>query len=380
MDNLSLMDHYLQLEMMGAADQPMLEGYTSLGFLAGLTSTVELQLLVTGVTYRHPGLLAKIVSTLDVLSGGRAVLGIGAAWYEREHRALGVAYPPLAERFERLEETLQIVRQMWSEDDGPFEGKHFQLAETINSPQPLRTPPILVGGGGEKKTLRLVAKYADALQPLRRAGRRPVPPRSPPSSTCCAGTASARAPTTTASRRPCSTPLPWPRAPTRRAFAEAMTAYAAVGVTEVHVMPMDGDPVGFVRNLGEHVDPSGGRPLTQDGVRSPSWTAQVLPSGSLKKMNEPNFCRAGSGPGTMPPASKWTMPPLAMPLASRWAWAASMSETTNWLPLTEPGVTSLPMPLPKTIEQPEPGGVTCTNRKSSPAGGRRRPGSRACRA
>ena len=160
-DNLSLMDHYLQLEMMGAADQPMLEGYTSLGFLAGLTSTVELQLLVTGVTYRHPGLLAKIVSTLDVLSGGRAVLGIGAAWYEREHRALGVAYPPLAERFERLEETLQIVRQMWSEDDGPFEGKHYQLAETINSPQPLRTPPILIGGGGEKKTLRLVAKYAD---------------------------------------------------------------------------------------------------------------------------------------------------------------------------------------------------------------------------
>ena len=93
-DNLSLMDHYLQLEMMGAADQPMLEGYTSLGFLAALTSTVELQLLVTGVTYRHPGLLAKIVSTLDVLSGGRAVLGIGAAWYEREHRALGVAVSP----------------------------------------------------------------------------------------------------------------------------------------------------------------------------------------------------------------------------------------------------------------------------------------------
>src|SRR4029453_5633015 len=139
--NLSLMDHYLQLEMMGSADQPMLEGYTGLGYLAGLTSTVELQLLVTGVTYRHPGVLAKIVSPLDVLSGGRAVLGLGAAWYEREHRALGVPYPPLAERFERLEETLQIVRQMWSADDGPFEGRHFRLAETINSPQPLRTPP-----------------------------------------------------------------------------------------------------------------------------------------------------------------------------------------------------------------------------------------------
>src|SRR5512144_1245251 len=138
----------------------MLEGYTSLGFLAGLTSSVELQLLVTGVTYRHPGLLAKIVSTLDVLSGGRAALGIGAAWYEREHLALGVPFPPLAERFDRLEETLRIVRQMWSVEDGPFEGKHFQLAETINSPQPLRRPhpPIMVGGGGEKKTLRLVAK------------------------------------------------------------------------------------------------------------------------------------------------------------------------------------------------------------------------------
>ena len=152
----------------------MLEGYTALGFLAAHTSTVELQLLMTGVTYRHPGLLAKIVSTLDVLSGGRAALGIGAAWYEREHRALGVPFPPLAERFERLEETLQIVRQMWSDDDGPFDGKHYQLAETINSPQPLRQPhpPIMVGGGGEKKTLRLVAKYADALQPVRRSGHR----------------------------------------------------------------------------------------------------------------------------------------------------------------------------------------------------------------
>ncbi len=119
LDNLSVMDHYLNLDMMGDASQPMLEGYTTLGFLAGQTQSVELQLLMTGVTYRHPGLLAKIVSTLDVLSGGRAALGIGAAWYEREHLALGVPFPPLAERFERLEETLQIVRQMWSDDDGP---------------------------------------------------------------------------------------------------------------------------------------------------------------------------------------------------------------------------------------------------------------------
>ena len=142
----------------------MLEGYTALGFLAAHTSSVELQLLMTGVTYRHPGLLAKIVSTLDVLSGGRAALGIGAAWYEREHRALGVPFPPLAERFERLEETLQICLQMWSTDDGPFHGAHYRLEETRSVPQPISQPhpPIRVGGSGERKTLRLVAKYADA--------------------------------------------------------------------------------------------------------------------------------------------------------------------------------------------------------------------------
>jgi F420-dependent oxidoreductase-like protein len=142
----------------------MLEGYTSLGFLAGQTRRITLGLLVTGVTYRHPGLLAKIVTTLDVLSGGRAMLGLGAAWFEREHRALGVPYPPLAERFERLEETLQICRQMWSDDDGPYTGKHYQLAETLCSPRPIQRPApmILIGGGGEKKTLRLVAKYGDA--------------------------------------------------------------------------------------------------------------------------------------------------------------------------------------------------------------------------
>ena len=162
--NLSLMDHYFQLDMMGAADQPMIEGYTSLGFLSAANATAELQLLCTGVTYRHPGLLAKVVSTLDVLSGGRAVLGIGAAWYEREHLALGVPYPPLAERFERLEETLQIVRQMWDGGVAPLAGKHYRLTETLCRPLPLQKPhpPIMVGGGGERKTLRLVAKYADA--------------------------------------------------------------------------------------------------------------------------------------------------------------------------------------------------------------------------
>jgi len=161
---LSVMDHYFQMEHVAPAEDPMLEGYTTLGYLAAHTSSVRLGLLVTGVTYRHPGLLAKIVSTLDVLSGGRAQLGIGAAWYEREHRGLGVPFPPVAERFERLEETLRICLQMWDPDNnGPFQGKHYQLAETVCSPLPLSKPrpPILIGGGGERKTLRLVAKYAD---------------------------------------------------------------------------------------------------------------------------------------------------------------------------------------------------------------------------
>src|SRR5690606_5779836 len=145
---LSFMDHFFQIEPTGLpAEANMLEGYTSLGFMAANTTTINLGLLVTGVTYRHPGRLAKTVSTLDVLSGGRAVLGIGAAWYEREHHGLGVPYPPVAERFERLEETLRICKQMWdAENNGAFEGKHFQLAETLCMPQPIRTPPVLIGG------------------------------------------------------------------------------------------------------------------------------------------------------------------------------------------------------------------------------------------
>jgi F420-dependent oxidoreductase-like protein len=160
----TLMDHYFQMEARAPATDNMLEGYTALGFVAAKTSTIPLGLLVTGVTYRHPGLLAKIVTTLDVLSGGRALLGIGAAWYEREHLALGVPYPAIKERFERLEETLQICLQMWSDDDGPYAGTHYSLAETICEPKPLSQPHprILIGGGGEKKTLRLVAQYADA--------------------------------------------------------------------------------------------------------------------------------------------------------------------------------------------------------------------------
>jgi F420-dependent oxidoreductase-like protein len=161
---MSFMDHYFQMDWMAPAEDPMLEGYTALGFVAGVTERLRLRLLVTGVTYRHPGLLAKAVTTLDVLSGGRAELGIGAAWYEREHRGLGVPFPPTAERFERLEEAIQICLQMWSDDDGRFEGRHYQLEETICRPEPLSQPRprILIGGAGERKTLRLVAQYADA--------------------------------------------------------------------------------------------------------------------------------------------------------------------------------------------------------------------------
>jgi F420-dependent oxidoreductase-like protein len=157
----TLADHFFQMEGVGRAEDPFLEGYTSLGFLAGQTTSITLALLVTGVTYRHPGVLAKTVTTLDVLSQGRSMFGIGAAWYEREHVALGVPYPPLRDRFEMLEETLQICLQMWSDDNGPYHGKHYQLAETICEPQPIRRPPILIGGSGEKKTLRMVAQYAD---------------------------------------------------------------------------------------------------------------------------------------------------------------------------------------------------------------------------
>jgi F420-dependent oxidoreductase-like protein len=161
---LSVMDHWFQMEMMWPADEPMLEGYTTLSFAAAKTHRLRFRLLVGGVTYRRPGLLAKTVTTLDVLSEGRAELGLGAAWYEREHRGLGVPFPPLRERYERLEEALQICLQMWSDDNGPYEGKHYQLAETLCSPRPVSTPRprVLIGGGGERKTLRLVATYADA--------------------------------------------------------------------------------------------------------------------------------------------------------------------------------------------------------------------------
>jgi len=161
---IAVMDHFFQIPAVGPADREMLEAYTTLGYLAACTSRAALLTVITGTVYRDPGVLAKIVTTLDVLSKGRAWLGIGAAWNEQESRGLGIPFPPVAERFERLEETLQICLQMWHGDESPYHGKHYQLERPLNSPQSLSRPhpPIMIGGGGEKKTLRLVARYADA--------------------------------------------------------------------------------------------------------------------------------------------------------------------------------------------------------------------------
>jgi F420-dependent oxidoreductase-like protein len=248
----TLADHLFQMEELAPAQNPFLEGYTSLGFLAGQTTTIDLALLVTGVTYRYPGLLAKAVTTLDVLSQGRSMLGLGAAWYEREHTALGIPYPPLSARFEMLEETLQICRQMWSADDGPYTGTHYRLDETICEPQPIRRPPILIGGDGEKKTLRLVAQYADIwnsmsndveelqhkIEVLNRhcdaVGRDPGEVRR-----TSGGLAGAD---------------PFDNTDE---FLKIVERYAALGVDMINIGPMPGtpDPVGFVRRLGDEVIP-----------------------------------------------------------------------------------------------------------------------------
>jgi F420-dependent oxidoreductase-like protein len=248
---VTLMDHWFQMEAFRTAQDPMLEGYTSLGFLAALTERVRLGLLVTGVTYRHPGLLAKTVATLDVLSGGRARLGIGAAWYEREHLALGVPFPPVSERFERLEETLQICRQMWSDDEGPYEGVHYQLAETICRPRPLQQPrpPILIGGSGEQKTLKLVARYADAcnlfgVSPEVVAHKLEVLERH-----CEAeGRDSAEIERTILIGS--MTPTP-----DVDGFLSSMEAYAALGVAQVWISAPAPDPVGWVESFTAAVVP-----------------------------------------------------------------------------------------------------------------------------
>ena len=251
-DVLSLMDHWFQLPYVGPVDEPVLEGYTTLGFLAGQTRSVQLQLLVTGVTYRHPGLLAKTVATLDVLSGGRAALGIGAAWYEREHRGLGVPFPPLRDRFELLEETLQVVRQMWSPDDGPYLGRHHRLEETLCSPQPLHPVPVMVGGVGERKSLRLVAAYADACNIFAggQQGAAFVAGKLAVLREHCEREGKAY----DAVRRTILwTPELDPGEPD--GFLADMAAMAEVGVEEVHVVPA-GDQVRFTRALGEHVVPA----------------------------------------------------------------------------------------------------------------------------
>ena len=162
--SLWVMDHFFQIEMIGKPEEPMLEAYGTLSYLAAVTKHIRLGALVTGVIYRYPGVLVKTATTLDVLSGGRTYFGVGAGWYEREAIALGVPFPPMKERFERLEETVQIALQMWSGNVGPYHGKHYRLEESLNSPQPISKPhpPIMIGGAGEKRTLPLVAKYADA--------------------------------------------------------------------------------------------------------------------------------------------------------------------------------------------------------------------------
>ncbi|OBH10146.1 LLM class F420-dependent oxidoreductase [Mycobacterium sp. E1747] len=248
----TLADHFFQMEQVGKAEDPFLEGYTSLGFLAGQTETITLTLMVTGVTYRYPGLLAKTIATLDVLSRGRSMFAIGAAWYEREHLALGVTYPPLRQRFEMLEETVQICQQMWSDNDGPYQGRHYQLAETICQPQPINRPPVLIGGDGEKKTLRLVAQYADVwnsnaatpdevkhkVEVLKRhceeIGRDPREIRK------------------TLMLGPQFDPFGDPTA-----FMNAMQGFAEAGIELINIAALPGnpDPIGFVGRLGDEVIP-----------------------------------------------------------------------------------------------------------------------------
>jgi F420-dependent oxidoreductase-like protein len=247
--SFSVMDHYFQMEAAAPADEPMLEGYTTLGYLAAVTERMELGLLVTGVMYRYPGLLAKIVTTLDVLSLGRARLGIGASWYEREQRGLGVPVVPVAERFERLEETLQICNQMWSDDNGPYRGRHYQLDETLCVPAPIRRPrpPIMIGGGGEKKTLLLVARYADACN-LFGANPDDIARKLDVLRRHC--DAEGRDYDTIAK----TVLIVQPPVADSDGIVAAAARYAALGVTEVQVMP-DRHPVEFIEQLAEKVAP-----------------------------------------------------------------------------------------------------------------------------
>ncbi len=246
LSRLSFMDHLFQIGWIGPPELDMLEGYTALGFVAGHTSTIRLGLLVTGVTYRHPGMLAKQISTLDVLSGGRAWLGIGAAWNEQEHVGLGVPFPPLSERFERLEEAIRICLQMWSDDNGPFDGKHYQLAETLNAPQSISQPhpELLIGGRGERKTLRLVARYAHACN-LTSSDVEEVRHKLSVLRGHCEteGTDYDAIEKTVAWTGPA-----FDTEDERARFLDRMAEFAAEGVTTVTITPYSDDPVAEVRS------------------------------------------------------------------------------------------------------------------------------------
>ncbi|MBP2703673.1 LLM class F420-dependent oxidoreductase [Microbispora sp. RL4-1S] len=251
LSSFSVMDHYLQMQTAAShADEPMLEAYTTLGYVAALTERIRLGVLVTGVMYRHPGPLAKIVTTLDVLSGGRAQLGLGASWYEREQRAYGVPVVPMAERFERLEETLRICLQMWSEDDGPYEGRHYRLEETICVPAPLSRPRprILIGGGGEKKTLLLVARYGDACNLFARGRDEVARKLDVLRAHCEAEGRDYQAIEKTVMYSSGSV------LDQTDAFLAEIEEYAKLGVAEVQVLP-DRDPAAFAELLAERVAP-----------------------------------------------------------------------------------------------------------------------------
>lgn len=248
--SLWFMDHYFQIEPTGLpAEANMLEGYTLLGFLAGQTSRIDLGLLVTGVTYRHPGLLAKTVTTVDVLSGGRAVFGIGAAWFEREHLGLGVPYPPLAERFERLEETIQICNQMWDpNNNGEYHGKHYHLQETLCNPQPINKPKVLIGGSGERKTLRLVAKYGDACNLFGTS-----PDEVAHKLRVLRGHCDDVGTDYDAIRKTIMINDLSPAPETRDEFVRTAADYANLGIDEVIVFPPNGSPAAWIDSIGPTV-------------------------------------------------------------------------------------------------------------------------------
>jgi F420-dependent oxidoreductase-like protein len=250
LSSFTVMDHFFQMQTpTSSADEPMLEAYTTLGYVAAVTQRIALGVLVTGVMYRHPGILAKTVTTLDVLSGGRARLGIGASWYEREQLGLGVPVVPVGERFDRLEETLQICLQMWSDNDGPYEGRYYRLAETLCVPAPLGRPrpKILIGGGGERRTLRLVARYADACNVF---GSSPeeVARKLDVLRAHCAdeGRDYDAIDKTVLAVRPALADVD--------GFVAAAADYARLGVTELQVMP-DRHPVEYALEIAEKVAP-----------------------------------------------------------------------------------------------------------------------------